>query len=221
MTSNALTDKAPYQHGVQCCGGTVSLLFEPLRWCPPSRSSVSVTSAWSSPGSWRDTTSSCTWSTPGPSSSPRPGSRAWPTPWHGCNVHRLPVLPEIALGELPPGAHILVMTHDHAEDMALCDALLRSAGDPGDGGSVRRGLGLDRVDRLVGQVVPVSPGAGRERSPAGGDRSDHHPDRVAGTARQGACGDRGQRRGESARTLRVTGRPRPASPQRAERVSSR
>jgi xanthine dehydrogenase accessory factor len=30
------------------------------------------------------------------------------------------------LGELPAGAHVLVMTHDHAEDAALVDAALRT-----------------------------------------------------------------------------------------------
>ena len=30
------------------------------------------------------------------------------------------------VGELPPGTHALVMTHDHAEDAALCDAALRN-----------------------------------------------------------------------------------------------
>lgn len=32
--------------------------------------------------------------------------------------------PVDVLRELPPGAHVLVMTHDHAEDLALCDAAL-------------------------------------------------------------------------------------------------
>jgi xanthine dehydrogenase accessory factor len=41
------------------------------------------------------------------------------------HVHRVPLLPEIVLGELPAGTHILIMTHDHAEDAALCDAVLR------------------------------------------------------------------------------------------------
>jgi xanthine dehydrogenase accessory factor len=41
------------------------------------------------------------------------------------HIHPIPVLPEIALGELPPGTHVLIMTHDHAEDVALCDAVLR------------------------------------------------------------------------------------------------
>ena len=29
------------------------------------------------------------------------------------------------LERLPRGAHVLIMTHDHAEDFALCDAALR------------------------------------------------------------------------------------------------
>jgi xanthine dehydrogenase accessory factor len=41
------------------------------------------------------------------------------------HVHNVALLPEIVLGELPPGTHVLIMTHDHAEDAALCDAVLR------------------------------------------------------------------------------------------------
>ncbi len=33
--------------------------------------------------------------------------------------------PAVAVDELPAGAHVLVLTHDHAEDRALVDALLR------------------------------------------------------------------------------------------------
>ena len=40
-------------------------------------------------------------------------------------VHRPVVLPETVLGDLPAGTHVLIMTHDHAEDLALCDAVLR------------------------------------------------------------------------------------------------
>ena len=40
------------------------------------------------------------------------------------HVHHSPV-PEVVLGEVPPGTHVLVLTHDHAEDFALCDAALR------------------------------------------------------------------------------------------------
>jgi xanthine dehydrogenase accessory factor len=35
------------------------------------------------------------------------------------------VLGESVLERLPPGAHIVIMTHDHAEDFALCDMALR------------------------------------------------------------------------------------------------
>ena len=28
---------------------------------------------------------------------------------------------------MPAGTHVLVMTHDHAEDVAVCDAALRTA----------------------------------------------------------------------------------------------
>ncbi len=41
------------------------------------------------------------------------------------HVHPVPVLPELVLAELPRGTHVLVMTHDHAEDVALCDAAIR------------------------------------------------------------------------------------------------
>lgn len=44
------------------------------------------------------------------------------------HVHVVPVLPELVLAELPQGTDVLVMTHDHAEDAALCDAALRTPG---------------------------------------------------------------------------------------------
>jgi xanthine dehydrogenase accessory factor len=39
------------------------------------------------------------------------------------------LLGEQVLEQLPRGAHVVIMTHDHAEDFALCDAALR-AGQP-------------------------------------------------------------------------------------------
>ena len=43
------------------------------------------------------------------------------------HVHHA-VAPESVLPELPPGTHVLVMTHDHAEDIAVCDSALRREG---------------------------------------------------------------------------------------------
>jgi xanthine dehydrogenase accessory factor len=47
-------------------------------------------------------------------------------------VHRA-VLGELVLERLPAGAHLLIMTHDHAEDFALCDAALRLLTSAGKG----------------------------------------------------------------------------------------
>ena len=41
------------------------------------------------------------------------------------HAHHVPVIPELVLGELPPGTRVLVLTHDHAEDLAIIDAALR------------------------------------------------------------------------------------------------
>ncbi len=41
------------------------------------------------------------------------------------------VLGEQVLERLPRGAHVVIMTHDHAEDFALCDAALRLPQPPG------------------------------------------------------------------------------------------
>lgn len=35
------------------------------------------------------------------------------------------VVPDSALADLPMGAHVIIMTHDHAEDFLLCDAAIR------------------------------------------------------------------------------------------------
>ena len=43
------------------------------------------------------------------------------------HVHHAPV-PEMVLSLVPAGSHVLIMTHDHAEDAALCDAALRTPG---------------------------------------------------------------------------------------------
>jgi xanthine dehydrogenase accessory protein XdhC len=122
----SLSDKAPFQHGVQCCGGEVGLLLEPLPVVPSvavfgmghvglelarilarhdlelhlvdSRAEQLTTERLS----------------------------VLDDAVANVHVHQVPVLPELVIGELPHGTHMLVMTHDHAEDAALCDAALRS-----------------------------------------------------------------------------------------------
>jgi xanthine dehydrogenase accessory factor len=120
----SLTERARTEHGRQCCGGEVEVLLEPLHVVPAvavfglghvglelarllARHDLELHLV---------------------------DSRAEQlTPERlavlddavaRVEVHHA-VLPELVLGEVPAGTHVLVLTHDHAEDAALCDAALR------------------------------------------------------------------------------------------------
>ncbi len=130
-----LNEHARNAHGRQCCGGVVTLLLEPLpvRPCVAifgvghvgyelarilSRLQVSLhlvdsRAAELDPLRLADVTEAEA----------------------NVTVHRL-LLGETVLDRLPQGAHVLIMTHDHAEDFALCDAALRRAGRLGSVGLI-------------------------------------------------------------------------------------
>ncbi|MFC7490868.1 MULTISPECIES: xanthine dehydrogenase accessory protein XdhC [unclassified Knoellia] len=125
FTAN-LSDKAKYQHGVQCCGGVVEVLLEPLAVRPSvaifgmghvgqelarvlARHDLELHLVDSREGFLTDDVLA-----------PLADAEA------AVHVHHVPVLPELVLSELPRGSHVLVMTHDHAEDAALIDAALRT-----------------------------------------------------------------------------------------------
>jgi xanthine dehydrogenase accessory factor len=122
--SLSLNDKTRAEHGQQCCGGEVAILLEPLAVAPSvaifgmghvglelarilSRHDIELHLV---------------------------DSRADQVEAHRLtvlddavarvHVHHAPV-PELVLGQVPRGTHVLVMTHDHAEDAALCDTALR------------------------------------------------------------------------------------------------
>jgi xanthine dehydrogenase accessory factor len=122
----SLSDKAPYQHGVQCCGGEVSLLLEPLPVVPSvavfgmghvGLELARILARHDLELHLVDSRSDQL----GPDQLGILDDAV-----AGVHVHHVPVLPELVVGELPPGTHVLVMTHDHAEDAALCDAALRN-----------------------------------------------------------------------------------------------
>jgi xanthine dehydrogenase accessory factor len=121
-----LSDKAPGEHGVQCCGGEVSVLLEPLVVRPAvavfgvghvglelarilARHDLDLHLVDSRPDQLTAETLA-----------PLADADA------RLHVHHEAVLPELVLAELPAGTHVLVMTHDHAEDVALLDAALRA-----------------------------------------------------------------------------------------------
>jgi len=125
----SLSEKAHAEHGVQCCGGEVTILLEPLP-VPPSVAVFGVGHVGLELArilARLDLELHLVDTRPEQLAPERlavlADARA------RIHVHRdLPVLPEIVLPELPPGTHVLVMTHDHAEDAALCDAALRCPG---------------------------------------------------------------------------------------------
>lgn len=126
LFTSHLTDKARVQHGVQCCGGEVTVLLEPLAVLPAvaifgmghvgielarivARHDVDLHVVDSRPEQLTDE-----------------ALEVLADAVARVHRHHVPVLPELVLAELPRGTHVLVMTHDHAEDLALVDAALRA-----------------------------------------------------------------------------------------------
>lgn len=112
------------EFGRQCCGGEVTVLWEPL----PARPTVAIfgvghvgfelariVSRWDIRLHLVDSRST----------ELEPLRLVEITDGDAdVSVHET-VLGETVLERLPAGAHVLIMTHDHAEDFALCDAALR------------------------------------------------------------------------------------------------
>jgi xanthine dehydrogenase accessory factor len=121
----ALSDRAPYQHGVQCCGGEVTVLLEPLPVVPAVAifGVGHVGSELARILARHDLDLHLIDTRPEQLSDER--LHVLSDAVANVHVHCVPLLPEIVLGELPAGTHVLIMTHDHAEDAALCDAVLR------------------------------------------------------------------------------------------------
>ncbi|MBO1756625.1 xanthine dehydrogenase accessory protein XdhC [Allobranchiibius sp. CTAmp26] len=119
----ALHERAPVQHGTQCCGGEVVVLLEPL----PVVASVAIFGMGhvgvelSRILSRQDLELHLIDSR---SSYAAPKTPTYDDSLATIHWHHAPV-PELVLGEVPAGTHVLVMTHDHAEDAALCDTALR------------------------------------------------------------------------------------------------
>ncbi len=124
----ALNDKVTSRHGVQCCGGTVTVLLEPL----PVIQAVAVFGVGhvglelARILARHDIDLHLTDSRPDMLTDERLGVLVDAVAQ--IHVHHTPLLPEEVLAELPAGTHVLIMTPDRAEDAALCDAALRASG---------------------------------------------------------------------------------------------
>ena len=125
LKSLSLNDKAPVEHGVQCCGGEVTILLEPLAVVPSvaifGLGHVGVELARILA---RHDVELHLVDSRAEQASDRALAGATRDALARVHVHHAPV-PELVLGQVPKGTHVLVMTHDHAEDIALCDVALR------------------------------------------------------------------------------------------------
>ncbi|WP_350350992.1 xanthine dehydrogenase accessory protein XdhC [Microbacterium sp. A8/3-1] len=126
-----LSDKAVTEYGVQCCGGEVTIMLEPVRVTPSiaifgmghvglelarilARHEVELHLVDSRPEMLAEERIG----TPGAS-----GVFADSV----ARIHAtLAPVPEAVLAGLPAGSHVLVMTHDHVEDLAVVDMSLRT-----------------------------------------------------------------------------------------------
>ncbi|MEO8906818.1 MAG: xanthine dehydrogenase accessory protein XdhC [Microbacteriaceae bacterium] len=120
-----LSEKAPAQYGVQCCGGEVTMMLEPIRIrqavaiCGVGHVGLELALILSRHDLELHLIDSREAMLAPERLAVLDGGGA------DVRVHHAPV-PESALRELPPGTHVLIMTHDHAEDLALCDTALRT-----------------------------------------------------------------------------------------------
>ncbi|CAM5239852.1 xanthine dehydrogenase accessory protein XdhC [Streptomyces spiroverticillatus] len=124
----ALNDKVSGPHGVQCCGGAVTVLLEPLPVVPAvavfgighvGMELARILSRHELDLHLVDTR---------PEMVSAERLSVLSDAVAQVHAHHVPLLPEEVLAELAPGTHVLIMTHDHAEDAALCDAALRTPG---------------------------------------------------------------------------------------------
>lgn len=110
-------------HGVQCCGGEVTLLLEPAY---PERPAVAIFGAGHVGWAILQVLGTLPLALHLIDSRAEQLERALPTPLTATvSRHHAPV-PESVLETLPAGAHLLILTHDHAEDLAVLERALRA-----------------------------------------------------------------------------------------------
>lgn len=109
-------------YGVQCCGGEVTVLLEPVY---PERPTVAVFGAGHVGWALVQVLGTLPLSLHLIDSRLEQLERPLPTPLIATVERRHAPVPESILETLPTGAHLLVLTHDHAEDLAVLERALR------------------------------------------------------------------------------------------------
>ena len=127
LVESRLNPHARHEHGRQCCGGEVRLLLEPF----PVRPTVAIFGVGHVGFELARILSRLELRLHLVDSRAEQLDELWladiTAGTADVTVHRA-VLGELVLERLPAGSHVVIMTHDHAEDFALCDAALRLPG---------------------------------------------------------------------------------------------
>lgn len=127
MLTLRLNDKAPAKYGRQCCGGEVMVLLEPL----PIPASVAIFGIGNIGLELTRILSRHDIDLHVSDSRPEQLAALDALEAPVAKIRRtFAVVGEQVLTDLPTGTHVLIMTHDHAEDLHLCDAAL-TRGDLG------------------------------------------------------------------------------------------
>lgn len=127
----SLNEHAVTQHGRQCCGGKVRVLLEPFLSLP-TVAVFGVGHVGYELGRVLSRLPMNLYLVDSRAEQLLPERLAHVTSGVA-SVHTVHTpVPDSFLGELPAGAHVFIMSHDHSEDFLLCDAALRR----GDLGSV-------------------------------------------------------------------------------------
>src|SRR5690606_32509653 len=126
--TSTLSEHVVSGHGVQCCGGEVTVLLEPLAVAP----TVAIFGMGHVGHELARTLARHDLDLHLVATRPArlPPDRLKPLADADARIHlhAVPVLPEQVLVTLPGAAHVLIMTHDHAEDAAIVDAAVRISG---------------------------------------------------------------------------------------------
>ncbi len=119
-----LTENAVAEYGVQCCGGEVQILLEPVI---STRPTVAIFGVGHVGLALVKVLSICPielWLVDSRADMLTPERMVETQCAASLQIHQSPI-PEIVVHDLPASSHLLVMTHDHAEDLAILDAALR------------------------------------------------------------------------------------------------
>ncbi len=110
------------EYGVQCCGGEVTLLLEPVH---PARPTVAIFGAGHVGWALVQVLGTLPIELRVVDSRPSQLSVELPSSLNATVHLEHADVPETALEGLPRGSHLLILTHDHAEDLAIIETALR------------------------------------------------------------------------------------------------